>query len=172
MLKRAIFLDRDGVINQVTIKEGQPYSPRRLSEFKLNDGIKEVLNHLKEEGYLLIVITNQPDISRGLISREELDGLHELIRSELPVYDIIVCPHDSNDECGCRKPKPGMIVETARRWGIDIRSSFVIGDTWRDMEAGCRAGCTTILLDAPYNQDVDSDHRINHISEALKIILI
>lgn len=170
MLQRAIFLDRDGVINRVIMKEGKPYSPRKLSDFQLTDGIKGVLDHLKEAGFLLIVVTNQPDISRGLITWDALEAIHNLIRPELPVDDIIVCPHDDADECDCRKPKPGMIIESARKWDIDIESSFIIGDTWKDMEAGKSAGCTTILLDAPYNQDVKSDHRINDIWEALKII--
>jgi len=169
-LQRAIFLDRDGVINRVIMKEGKPYSPRKLSDFQLTDGIKGVLDHLKEAGFLLIVVTNQPDISRGLITWDALEAIHNLIRPELPVDDIIVCPHDDADECDCRKPKPGMIIESARKWDIDIESSFIIGDTWKDMEAGKSAGCTTILLDAPYNQDVKSDHRINDIWEALKII--
>ena len=170
MLKRAVFLDRDGVINRVILREGKPYSPRRLSEFKLTDGIKGVLDHLKEAGFLLIVVTNQPDISRGLITRRKLDAIHDLIRNDLPVDDIVVCSHDDIDECDCRKPKPGMIVDSARKWGIDIGSSFIIGDTWKDMEAGHKAGCATILLDAPYNRDVKSNHRIEDISEALKII--
>ena len=169
-MQRAIFLDRDGVINRVIMKEGKPYSPRKLSDFQLTDGIKGVLDHLKEAGFLLIVVTNQPDISRGLITWDALEAIHNLIRPELPVDDIIVCPHDDADECDCRKPKPGMIIESARKWDIDIESSFIIGDTWKDMEAGKSAGCTTILLDAPYNQDVKSDHRINDIWEALKII--
>ena len=171
MLQRAIFLDRDGVINRVILRDGKPYSPRNLSDFRLTDGIKGVLDHLKESGFLLIVVTNQPDISRGLISREEMDGFHDLIRRELPVDDIIICPHDDTDDCDCRKPKPGMIVQAAEKYGIDIGSSFIIGDTWKDMEAGRRAGCTTILLDAPYNQGVDSNHRIQDISQALEIIL-
>jgi D-glycero-D-manno-heptose 1,7-bisphosphate phosphatase len=171
MLKRAIFLDRDGVINRVIMKEGKPYSPRKLSDFRLTDGIRDVLIRLKEDGFLLLVVTNQPDISRGLIRWDELNVIHDLIRSELPVDDIIVCPHDNDDGCDCRKPKPGMIVDSARKWGIDIGGSFLIGDTWKDMGAGEKAGCTTILLDAPYNQDVNSNHRIKNISEALKIIL-
>ena len=168
MLKRAIFLDRDGVINRVIMKEGKPYSPRKLSDFLFTAGIKEVLALLKEDDFILIVVTNQPDISRGLIRWDELNAIHDLIRSELPIDDIIVCPHDNDDNCDCRKPKPGMIVESARKWGINIESSFIIGDTWKDMGAGEKAGCTTILLDAPYNQDVKSNHRINDISETLK----
>lgn len=170
MLKRAIFLDRDGVINRVIMKEGKPYSPRNRSDFLFTDGIREVLARLKGEGFLLIVVTNQPDISRGSITWAELNAIHDLIRRELPVDDIIVCPHDNDDDCDCRKPKPGMIVESARKWGIDIESSFLIGDTWKDMEAGQKAGCKTILLDAPYNQDVQGDYRIQDICETLKII--
>jgi len=170
-MKRAVFLDRDGVINRVIIKEGKPYSPRKISDFELTDGIKEGLITLREAGFLLIVVTNQPDISRGLMTRGEVDAMNDLIRNELPVDDIVVCPHDDIDKCDCRKPKPGMIVESSRKWGIDIGSSFIIGDTWKDMEAGQTAGCTTIILDAPYNQDVDSNHRIKNILATLKIIL-
>ena len=169
-MKRAVFLDRDGVINRVIIKEGKPYSPRKISDFELTDGIKEGLITLREAGFLLIVVTNQPDISRGLITWGKLGAIHDLIRNELPVDEIIVCPHDDVDKCDCRKPKPGMIVESARKWGVDIGSSFIIGDTWKDMEAGYMAGCSTILLDAPYNQDVESDHRINVIADSINII--
>jgi len=154
----------------VILREGKPYSPRHLSNFQLTDGITEVLIHLKEAGYPLIVVTNQPDIARGLITWDELEAIHDFIRLELPVDEIIVCPHDDADECDCRKPKPGMIVESARKWEIDIRSSFIIGDTWKDMEAGRKAGCTTILLDAPYNRDVKSNHRINVIADSISII--
>jgi len=170
MLKRAIFLDRDGVINRVIMREGKPYSPRKLSNFRFIDGVKEVLIRLKEDGFLLIVVTNQPDISRGLITWDQLNAIHDLIRKELPIDDIIVCPHDDSDDCDCRKPKSGMIVESALKWGIDIGNSFIIGDTWKDMEAGHMAGCSTILLDAPYNQDVESDHRINVIADSINII--
>jgi len=170
-MKRAVFLDRDGVINRVIMKDGKPYSPRKLSDCRFTDGIKEVLIRLKEDGFLLIVVTNQPDISRGLITWDQLNAIHDLIRNELPVDDIVVCPHDDIDECDCRKPKPGMIVDSARKWGIDIGSSFIIGDTWKDMGAGEKAGCTTILLDASYNQDVKGDYRIQDIPETLKIIM-
>ncbi len=171
MLKRAIFLDRDGVINRVIIKDGKPYSPRTLSDFQFTPGIERFLSVLKDAGYIIVVVTNQPDLTRGRVTSAELDGIHALIGRSLPVDDIIVCPHDDEDGCDCRKPKPGMIVQAAEKWGIDIGSSFIIGDTWKDMEAGQKAGCTSILLDAPYNQEVNGNHRIKDISEALKIIL-
>ena len=169
-MKRAVFLDRDGVINRVIMRGGKPYSPRTLSDFRFTDGVKEVLIRLKEVGFLLIIVTNQPDISRGLITWDQLNAIHDLIRRELPVDDIIVCPHDDSDNCDCRKPKPGMIVDSARKCGIDIGNSYMIGDTWKDMEAGRMAGCDTILLDASYNRDVKSNHRINVIAESLNII--
>jgi histidinol-phosphate phosphatase family protein len=125
-MKRAIFLDRDGVLNRAIIKEGKPFSPRKPREFELIDGVKDLLISLRDAGFVLIVVTNQPDISRGLLSREELQSFHDLIRKEFPVDDIIVCPHDDADNCDCRKPKPGMIVDSARKWGIDIESSFII----------------------------------------------
>ena len=164
-------MDRDGVINRVIIRNGKPYSPRQLRDFKLTEGIKKALQELKRAGFLLIVVTNQPDVARGFLDKTTLDKFHDLIHRELPVDDIFVCLHDDSDRCGCRKPKPGMLLAAARKWDIDLKNSFLIGATWQDREAARAAGCKTILLDAIYNQNLKKTQRVKGLGEALKIIL-
>jgi len=166
----AVFFDRDGVINKVMIQDGKPFSPRRFKEFKFVEGVENVLERLKREGFLNIIVTNQPDIARGLMEWKELNKMHEYIKENLPIDDIFVCPHDDKDNCECRKPKPGMFFEAAKKWNINLNASFMIGDSWRDIEAGKAAGCITILVDMPYNQRVDPDYRVEKIEEVLSII--
>lgn len=170
-MRRAIFLDRDGVINRIIIKEGKPFSPRKFEDFKLVDGVKDILERFRAEGLLNIIVTNQPDIARGLMKKEELQKMHSLIRENLPVDDIFICPHDNADNCNCRKPKPGMLLEAAKKWDIDLNESFMIGDSWKDIEAGRNAGCTTLLIDSPYNKQIDSDLRANELSAVAEMIL-
>jgi D-glycero-D-manno-heptose 1,7-bisphosphate phosphatase len=169
--ERAVFLDRDGVINKVILCDGKPYSPRKYDEFVLNDGIREAVCKMKELGYKILVVSNQPDVARGEITQGILDLMTQKMRWELSVDEIYICPHDDPHGCSCRKPKPGMLIQAAEKWKIDLASSFLIGDTWKDIEAGKAAGCRTILLDAPYNQDVQCDFRVNSLSEAVSVIL-
>lgn len=170
-MKQAIFLDRDGVINSTIIKEGKSFSPRKFEDFKLVDGVKDILERFKAREWLNIIVTNQPDIARGLMKKEELQKMHNLIRENLPVDDIFICPHDDADNCNCRKPKPGMLLEAAKKWDIDLNESFMIGDSWKDIEAGRNAGCTTLLIDSPYNKQIDSDLRANELSALSEMIL-
>ena len=168
--RRAVFLDRDGVINKVLMVDGKPYAPRTFSEFELIDGVANMLNLFKNMGFLNIVITNQPDVPRGLIQMEELEKMIALMKEELPLDDISVCLHDDHHNCSCRKPKPGMLIETSKKWDIDLKKSYFIGDTWKDMEAGKDAGCKTILIDTSYNKDVESYYRVNNLNEAAQLI--
>ena len=170
-MRGGVFLDRDGVINKVVMRNGRPFSPRTINEFEWTDGVKEYIERLKEHEFLIIVVTNQPDIARGKMSRESLDGMTEMIYSAMPVDAIWICPHDDADGCSCRKPKPGMLLEAAKRWSIDCSRSFIIGDSWKDMEAGRAAGCTTIILDRAYNQGVTCIHRLPGLKEAVGLIL-
>jgi D-glycero-D-manno-heptose 1,7-bisphosphate phosphatase len=170
MMHRAVFLDRDGVINKVILRDGKPYSPRKIDEFVINDGIKEVVQHLKEKGFKVFIISNQPDLARGEITQDVLDTMTQKVRSVIPIDDVYICPHDDYHKCSCRKPKPGMLIEAAKVWNIDLVTSFLIGDTWKDMEAGKSAGCKTILLDAPYNQDVQCDFRVKSVLECCNVI--
>jgi D-glycero-D-manno-heptose 1,7-bisphosphate phosphatase len=168
---RAVFLDRDGVVNKVILRGGKPFSPRNLGEFVFTDGIQETVSILKRNGYKTILVSNQPDIARGHITQDVLDKMMQRVSEEILLDDIFVCPHEDDHHCACRKPKPGMILEAAKKWKIDLRASYVIGDTWKDMEAGKTAGCKTILLDAVYNRDVRSDFRVTSLIEAVDIIL-
>lgn len=169
-MNRAIFLDRDGVINGIVLRGGRPCSPRCLSEFEIVGDAQDFLRRCRAMGFLSIVITNQPDICRGLMETAELESMHRRIRETLTVDDIVVCPHDDADGCDCRKPKPGMLLAAARKWDIDLKASFMIGDQWKDMEAGKAAGCTTVLIDRSYNQEMEADVRVQDLADALRVI--
>ena len=149
----AVFLDRDGVLNESFIgTDGVPRPPAGLGEFALVDGAAEACRRLGALGFLRIVVTNQPDVARGTQRREVVEAIHQRLRDSVSVDDIRVCYHDDADLCDCRKPKPGLLISAAHDWGIDLASSFMIGDRWRDVEAGQRAGCMTILIDAHQTQ--------------------
>ncbi len=173
MLKnKAIFLDRDGVINIVIMRGGKPSSPWQIGEFELLPDVKPALEDFKKLGFLNIVFTNQPDVKRGFIKTEELEKMHRLLLNELPIEEIKYCPHDDSDNCFCRKPKPGMILQAAEKWGIDLKSSYVIGDGQRDIEAGKAAGCKTFLIKKEYNKDIrkNYDFAVNNLEEVIKKI--
>lgn len=147
MPRRAVFLDRDGVINRAIVRNGKPYPPRHLQELRLLPGVREACRRMHEAGYLLILATNQPDIARGAADPQEVSAMHAHLRNYLRLDDVKVCPHDDADQCVCRKPKPGLLLEAAREWNIDLAASFFVGDRWRDIEAGQRAGCSSIFID-------------------------
>lgn len=149
---RAVFLDRDGVLNQTVVRNGCPFPPQSLGEVTILPGVKKACRKLREAGFLLIVATNQPDIARGIATAESVAGINEYIQSELGIHEFRVCPHDNLSRCGCRKPEPGMLIEAAQKWNIDLAASFMVGDRWRDIEAGQRAGCKTAFIDYNYNE--------------------
>ncbi|MEO8048984.1 MAG: HAD family hydrolase [Acidobacteriota bacterium] len=149
---RAVFLDRDGVINQAIVREGKPYPPSGPDELKLVAGVAESLRDLKQAGFLSIVVTNQPDIARGTQDPAAVEAIHRALREALPLDDFFVCPHDDSDECDCRKPLPGLLLRAAEKHDIDMPRSFMIGDRWRDIEAGASAKCTTVWIDYGYRE--------------------
>jgi D-glycero-D-manno-heptose 1,7-bisphosphate phosphatase len=153
MTRRAVFLDRDGVINRAVIVDGKPYPPGP-DQLELLPGVPEALFKLRNHGFLLIVVTNQPDVARGTTERTEVDSVNRWIRDRVPLDDIRVCFHDDRDYCACRKPKPGLLLDAARDWSIDLDVSFMVGDRWRDIEAGRRAGCRTVLVDGGHSEPV------------------
>ncbi|HEY0793631.1 MAG TPA: HAD family hydrolase [Chthoniobacterales bacterium] len=156
----AVFLDRDGVVNRPLIRDGKPYPPRSLEEFELLPGVPAACAQLKRAGYLLVVVTNQPDVGRGTLNRGVVEAIHERMLVLLPIDLIKVCYHAGErfgDTCSCRKPRPGMLLEAAAELRIDLASSFMIGDRWRDMECGRRAGCRTIFIDYGYDEAL---HRV------------
>ncbi|CAN5676975.1 HAD family hydrolase [soil metagenome] len=170
MLRPAVFLDRDGVLNEVLERDGRPGSPRTASDLRLVDDLDHV-RRLKNAGLLVFIMTNQPDRSRGLLSPEELDTMMALIRSRVPIDDYRVCEHDDPDDCPCRKPRPGMILDLAHHWHVDLERSYVIGDTWRDIGAARAAGCASILIRRPYNLDVEADAEAGSLAAAVDIVL-
>jgi len=170
-LKRAIFLDRDGVINSVVFRAGKPASPRTLEEFQLEPGIEKPLCRLRAASFALFVVTNQPDIARGLLRPEVLAQFHRQVLDRLPIEAIEVCPHDDADACLCRKPKPGMLTALATRTGAVLQHSFMIGDSWRDVQTARAAGCISITLDRAYNRTDNADWRVADLAEAARLIL-
>jgi D-glycero-D-manno-heptose 1,7-bisphosphate phosphatase len=147
--RRAVFLDRDGVLNRSVVWGGKPYPPSCLAELEILEGVPEALDLLKKAGFLLICVTNQPDVSRGTQSRETVEVMHKRLLEVLPLDEICVC-YEDGDDCPRRKPNPGMIFDAAQRLNIDLAKSFMVGDRWRDIDAGHRAGCTTIFIDYGY----------------------
>jgi D-glycero-D-manno-heptose 1,7-bisphosphate phosphatase len=146
VVRRAVFLDRDGVINANIERDGRLLAPRSLDQFVIMPGVKEAVAKLREAGFVVIVVTNQPDIATGHITRALMDRMHAKLSAELAVDDIKVCPHVDADKCACRKPKPGLLDEAAAERGIDLTASFIVGDRVTDIEAGKAAGCSTVWI--------------------------
>jgi D-glycero-D-manno-heptose 1,7-bisphosphate phosphatase len=173
-MKRAVFLDRDGVINEVVVRDGKPYPPADAESMRIAAGTADALWRLKERGYLLVVVTNQPDVARDRQTREVVEQMHRRLRSELPLDEVLTCYHDDTDDCECRKPRPGLIKRAAQQNGIDLRQSFLIGDRWRDIDAGANAGCKTILIDRGYAERSPAsipDARVGSLPDAVDWIL-
>jgi histidinol-phosphate phosphatase family protein len=174
-MNRAVFWDRDGVLNHVMANrpDGEKNaSPQKFEHFKLIDGIGEILNAIKEKGYLNIIATKQPDIARNKMSWEELNRMHDFLKQEAPAIDAIyVCPHDDKDNCNCRKPKPGLLLDAQKDYNLDLSKCYMVGDSQSDVEAGQNAGVKTILLKTNYNKEVLAfDYAIKGLEGILKII--
>jgi D-glycero-D-manno-heptose 1,7-bisphosphate phosphatase len=150
--KPAVFIDRDGVLNEAIVREGKPCPPRDLSELVITPGARAALEELKREGFSLVVVTNQPDVRRGTAKRADVDNINAHLAALLPLDAIEVCEHDDTDQCDCRKPKPGMILRAREKFGLDLVRSFMVGDRWRDIEAGRRVGCRTVLIGDGYGE--------------------
>jgi D-glycero-D-manno-heptose 1,7-bisphosphate phosphatase len=146
---RAVFLDRDGVLNRAIIQDGRPYPPTTLEAFEILPGVFEAVRKLCDAGFLLIGATNQPDVSRGTQRREVIEAMNSRLLDEMPITAILVCYEDGED-CPRRKPNPGLLLEAAETYHIDLARSFMVGDRWRDVEAGRRAGCRTVFIDLGY----------------------
>ena len=172
--RRAVFLDRDGVINRAFVRDGKPFPPPTPQELEILPGVPEALRELKANGFQLLLVTNQPDVGRGKLSLQTLDRMHEDLRAHLPLDDILVCCHTDQDKCDCRKPMPGMLIAAARKHNIDLAASFMVGDRWRDIDAGYNAGCKTILIDYGYSErppDHEPDLRVRSLREAADWII-
>ncbi|HSH60883.1 MAG TPA: HAD-IIIA family hydrolase, partial [Acidimicrobiales bacterium] len=140
---------RDGVLNRAEVRDGRPYPPA-LADAELLPLVGQACLALKEAGFLLIVVTNQPDIARGTLDQAASRAVDDWLREQLPIDDIRVCPHDDSDNCRCRKPRPGLLTDAAREWSVSLPLSTMVGDRWRDVEAGRQAGCSTVFVDRHY----------------------
>ncbi len=173
MVNRAVFLDRDGVLSANVMHDGRPLAPETVDAFRLLAGVPEAARRLKRAGFLLVVVTNQPDVGTGRTPRETVEAMHAIIREQVGVDDIRTCTHVDTDRCDCRKPKPGMILAAAAGHDIDLSQSDRVGDRWRDMDAGRAAGCLTIVVDYRYKQASPAlpDKIVGSLSEAADFIL-
>jgi len=151
-IRKAVFLDRDGVLTRSLVREGKAYAPRALEEFEILPDAGEACDLMKKAGYLLIVVTNQPDVGRGLVSLAIMEEMHRRLRQVLPLDEIISCTDPSENPGHRRKPAPGMLLEAAASWDIDFRLSFIIGDRKSDIEAGIAVGCRGVFIDRNYRE--------------------
>jgi D-glycero-D-manno-heptose 1,7-bisphosphate phosphatase len=172
---RAVFLDRDGVINRALEVDGQPYPPTNLTEFQILPDVAGACTRLKQAGYLLVVATNQPDVGRGTLEKEIVEKLHAEMCRRLPIDRVEVCYHPGGgrSDCDCRKPKPGMLRRAARELGIDLKQSWMVGDRWRDVDCGHAAGCRTVFIDRGYAEALRQKPHFSagNLAEAADIIL-
>lgn len=160
--KKAAFLDRDGVINRSLVKNGKPFAPLDTSEFEIMHEAKETIWKLKEANFLVVVVTNQPDLSTGRLNAKTLKKMHEYLTNECEIDLIKICPHLDKDNCNCRKPKPGLLFDAAKEMNINLKKSFIVGDRWRDISAGQQAGCgECFFIDYNYNEKKPSGNFIS-----------
>ena len=173
--KRAVFFDRDGVINRALTRENKPYPPPSLAEFEILPGVVEACRQLKQAGYLLVVATNQPDVGRGTMAQSTVEELHAFMGRALPLDRVEVCYHpgQGKSDCDCRKPKPGMLLRAAKELSIDLAASWMVGDRWRDIDCGHAAGCRTVFIDYGYDEPLKQspDFRVENLLGAARIIL-
>lgn len=168
--QKAVFFDRDGVLNHLVQRDGSFYSPQIFEDFHIVDEAKEVVKRVHKMGFLAIVVSNQPDISRGKLKQSELDKMTEMVLKILSMDDVFYCTHDDNDDTGCRKPAPGLFFTAQKKYNIDFNKSFMIGDTWKDVEAAKNAGISMILLRRHYNQDLVVENTVQSLSEVVSLI--
>lgn len=173
IMRRAVFLDRDGVLNRAVVRDGKPYPPAGLEQFEILPGVVEACLTLRAAGFILVVVTNQPDVARGTQQREVVEAINEALRAQVLLDDIWVCYHDEPDGCTCRKPRSGLLLQAAQDWQIDLANSFMVGDRWRDIEAGRRAGCATVFIDYGYTEPQRSvpDCSVRSLAEAVDWIM-
>jgi D-glycero-D-manno-heptose 1,7-bisphosphate phosphatase len=155
------------------VRDGVTHPPASVAEFALLPGVREAVQRLHAAGFALVVVTNQPDVARGAQTIEGVEAIHQELRADLPMLEVLACYHDNGDGCTCRKPKPGMLLEAARRWRLDLQQSFLIGDRWSDVVAGQAAGCLTVLVETPFSgrERCRPDRCVHDLAEATKWIL-
>jgi D-glycero-D-manno-heptose 1,7-bisphosphate phosphatase len=173
MPQRAVFLDRDGVLNRAFPECGTTRPPRSVAELELLPGVPDALARLRAAGYALVVVTNQPDVARGTLTRAAVQEINVRLCAELPLRDVFACYHDSADKCACRKPKPGLLLAAAEKWDLNLGASYLIGDRWTDIVAAHTAGCRAVLIETPFSnaERCAPDHTATDITGAADRIL-
>jgi D-glycero-D-manno-heptose 1,7-bisphosphate phosphatase len=170
-MRPAVFLDRDGVLNRISLRDGKPYPPASPADVEILPGVPEALNRLKAAGFALIVVTNQPDVARRTQRREIVEAINGALQQKLPIDEFRVCYHDDADRCDCRKPAPGLLT---RAPAYDLAASVMVGDRWRDIDAGKRAGVgATVLVTSGHREpcDIEPDLRAESLAQAVPFIL-
>lgn len=173
MRRPAVFLDRDGVLNRAFLRDGTPVPPRTLEEFEVLPGVAEACTAFRDAGLALVVVTNQPDLARGTLDPALLEAFHAELRAAVPLDEIVVCSHDSHEGCPCRKPRPGMILDAARRLDLDLDHSVAVGDRWRDVDAAVRAGVGSVFIDWGHGEPLRNspDARFGALGQAREYVL-
>ncbi|TAL02398.1 MAG: HAD-IIIA family hydrolase [Verrucomicrobia bacterium] len=170
-MKLGVFIERDGVLNKARVDRQHQISPLCMEDFHVNKAALEPLRRLKAAGFVIIATTNQPGLSRGYQSRKALDCMHDFLKRQLPLDDVLVCPHDENDDCTCRRPKPGLILEARFKWRLDLDRSFVISDKWQDSDAAHSAGCTSLMIQSPWLGSAHHDLVLPDLAAAAEKLL-
>jgi len=170
-MKFGVFIERDGVLNQALVERSQQVSPLSLGQFQINPAAAGLVRRLKAAGFVVIATTSQPGLSRGYQSRRALDQMHALLLKEVPLDEILVCPHDETDRCPCRKPKPGLLMEARYKWQLDLDRSFVISDKWPDAEAALAVGATSLLIKSPWLGNAHHDLVVTDFKAAVEKLL-
>lgn len=174
ILRPAVFLDRDGTLNAAIVRDGKPFPPANAKEFILLPGVVDGCKRLRESGFVLVVVTNQPDVGRGTQSREAVDEIHRLMLELLPIDGLEVCFDPGKGESSeFRKPRPGMLLSAAEKMGLDLSRSWIVGDRWRDVECGVNAGVRTVFVDCGYDEELRSqpDFTVRDFPTAVQTIL-
>ena len=173
MSRAAVFLDRDGVLNDVTVTEGRPYPPQTVDDLAILPGVRAALDRFTDAGFEIVVVTNQPDVARHTQTRAGVEAIHSALTERLGIVNFSVCYHDDSDNCDCRKPKPGLLLRAANELGLDLGASVMVGDRWRDVEAGQAAGTKTVWIDRGYAEKQPSgyDLRVPSLPAAVDWIL-
>jgi D-glycero-D-manno-heptose 1,7-bisphosphate phosphatase len=171
--RAAVFLDRDGVVNEAILRDRRPFPPGAVDEVVIPAGVREACQLLSDAGLLLVLVTNQPDIARRTTSRQAVDAINGHLTNELGLDAVYVCPHDDGDACGCRKPAPGLLLDAAADLGVDLTRSVMVGDRWRDIEAGKHAGVTTVWLRRDYREPPPNapDHVVDHLGDVVPLVV-
>ncbi len=173
-LRPAVFFDRDGVLNEATVRDGVPRPPQSLDELRVISSARDAVAAVRAAGFVPVIVTNQPDVARSTQRIAVVEALNEAVTRAVGIEATYVCVHDDTDGCDCRKPKPGLLLRAARDHGLSLSESYLIGDRQKDMVCGRAAGCTTVFIDRGYDEtpaDVDADFKVATIAEAVRCIL-